>query len=223
MTHETWRDRLSEYVDGELSVAEREAVDQHVSQCAECRAAVDELRRVVARAHTLDDRAPDRDLWTGIASRLEQRPGVADLEQRRTRRRVSFSVPQLLAAGLALMLLSGASVWLLLAPAGSAPATSTVAVNSPVGEAAVAAAMPGYQAAASDLQRVLADLRDRLDPETVRVIEENLAVIDRAIDEAQAALAQDPANPFLNQHLAENMWRKVRLLRQATEIATAAS
>lgn len=222
MTHETWRDRLSEYVDGELSAAEREAADRHVSQCVECRAAVDELRRVIARAGALDDRAPECDLWTGITSRLESPPGVADLERRRPRRRVSFSVPQLLAAGLALMLLSAGSVWLLLAP-GSAPVAATTAVNSPVGEAAVAAAMPGYQAAASDLQRVLADLRDRLDPETVRVIEENLAVIDRAIEEAQTALAQDPANPFLNQHLAENMWRKVRLLRQATEIATAAS
>ena len=53
----------------------------------------------------------------------------------------------------------------------------------------------------------------------MRVIEQNLAVIDKAIDQAQRALLADPANLYLNTHLAETMRRKLDLLRQAATLA----
>ena len=55
----------------------------------------------------------------------------------------------------------------------------------------------------------------QLDPETVRVVEENLQVIDDAIAEARAALARDPANGYLFRHLDQTLTRKVDLLRRA--------
>jgi hypothetical protein len=48
----------------------------------------------------------------------------------------------------------------------------------------------------------------------VRVVRQNLAVIDRAIAEARTALERDPANTYLNLHLADTMRRKVELLRR---------
>jgi hypothetical protein len=48
----------------------------------------------------------------------------------------------------------------------------------------------------------------------VRVVRQNLAVIDRAIAEARAALQNDPANTYPNLHLADTMRRKVELLRR---------
>ena len=66
---------------------------------------------------------------------------------------------------------------------------------------------------------MLRDQRDRLDPRTVVVIERNLAVIDDAIRQAQEALDADPANTFLNSHLADARRRKIELLRRATSIA----
>jgi hypothetical protein len=71
-----------------------------------------------------------------------------------------------------------------------------------------------YDAAIADLQQVLDQHRKELDPATVRIIEENLHIIDVATDQARKALAADPANPYLNGHLAEQMRRKVDLLRQ---------
>jgi hypothetical protein len=52
----------------------------------------------------------------------------------------------------------------------------------------------------------------------VRVIEQNLAAIDRAIAQAQGALLADPANLYLNTHLAETMRRKLELLRRAATL-----
>ncbi|MEE8571984.1 MAG: zf-HC2 domain-containing protein [Gemmatimonadota bacterium] len=221
--HETWRDRLSEYLDGELMPSEHEELERHLAACAECRAAVEELRQVVERARGLENRQPERELWTGIAERLETTTAVVDLAERGQRRKVSFSIPQLLAAGITLMMVTAGGVWLALSPRSETTMTTAQPMNAPAEPAAVLAAMPGFNAAVADLQLVLTERRDVLDSTTVRVLEENLAVIDRAIEEAWEALERDPANAYLNQHLAENMWRKVRLLRQVAAIATAAS
>jgi hypothetical protein len=101
----------------------------------------------------------------------------------------------------------------------SAPVLS----SPPDGTPAVSVAMKpnasqSYAAAVADLERVLADGRGKLDTTTVRIIEQNLAAIDRAIAEAQRALDADSANLYLNTHLAETMRRKLDLLRQAAAL-----
>ena len=78
-----------------------------------------------------------------------------------------------------------------------------------------------YDAAVADLQRVLTEHGSDLDSATVRVLEANLATIDRAIGDARAALARDPANAYLNEHLAATMARKLELLRRAAAMAVA--
>jgi hypothetical protein len=55
------------------------------------------------------------------------------------------------------------------------------------------------------------------------VLEQNLALIDRAIAQAQRAVAADSANVYLNTHLAETMRRKIDLLRQAAALVSAVS
>jgi hypothetical protein len=83
------------------------------------------------------------------------------------------------------------------------------------------AAAEHYDAAIAELEGALAAGRGRLDTATVRQIEQNLAVIDRAIAQARAALAADPADAYLNHHLADTMRRKLQLLRRASTLATA--
>jgi hypothetical protein len=77
-----------------------------------------------------------------------------------------------------------------------------------------------FNTAVSDLERILREERDRLDPRTVLVIERNLRAIDAAIREARMALDDDPANPYLNSHLADARRRKLELLRHATTLAS---
>ena len=62
-THDPWRERLSEYVDDELAADERAALEAHVKTCRECAVLVEGLRRVVAAARELPDRAPITDPW----------------------------------------------------------------------------------------------------------------------------------------------------------------
>jgi anti-sigma factor RsiW len=213
-----WIERLSEYLDGELPAEERSALEVHLETCAECAAVLVDLQLVVDRARRMDDRMPRRDLWPGIATRIGSTPARA----RTTRRRWSFSLPQLAAAAVTLMTLSGSTVWLLLSEGSAPPALPTTGVGAPTAiPAAVNAsrnAAQSYAAAVDDLERVLAGGRGQLDSTTIRVIEQNLAVIDQAIAQAQRALQADPANLYLNTHLAETMRRKLDLLRQAATL-----
>jgi anti-sigma factor RsiW len=225
-----WTDQLSDYLDGELPANERVALEAHLQTCDDCSEVLDQLRQVLAQARTLGGVPPERDLWTGIAQRIGATPGRkagGELPFRpRAARRWSFSIPQLAAAAIALMSLSGGTVWLLRGPATPAPVATTVpqpAGPVPIMNTAVRGAAGGtdsYAQAVADLERVLATGRGQLDTTTVRVIEQNLAAIDRAIAQAQAALKADPSNLYLNSHLAETMRRKLDLLRQAAALAS---
>ncbi|MGH2668886.1 MAG: anti-sigma factor family protein [Gemmatimonadales bacterium] len=209
MNQDQWTDRLSEYLDGELAAGERSALEAHLAACADCSATLEELRRVVARARLLEDRPPAANLWPGIAARLT--PG----------RRVSFSVPQLLAASIALVLLSGGGVWLALRPPAQSPLQQAFQGPSPA--TMQSARWARTDAAVAELQDALARNEARLDTATVRVVRQSLALIDKAIDQARRALAADPGNAYLNLHLADTMRRKVELLRRANELAAAQS
>lgn len=234
---DSWTDRLSEYLDGELSAAERRELEAHVETCATCSATLAELRQVVARAAALEDRPPQADLWAGIRERIEPGERTIELSERRPgrTRRFSFSLPQLVAASIALMLVSGGAAWMMTSGSGEPSTPGPVAATeSPRLTSPVTAGMEGsvpvanfaerkYGAAIADLERVLAENRDQLDPQTVRVIEENLETIDVAIGQARRALADDPASDYLNTYLATTMRQKLELLRRAAVLAGASS
>ena len=143
-----------------------------------------------------------------------------------------LSWPQLAAAGLALVALSGGVSWYAARNAG-APTVATRAMRGGDGAtdgATRPAASSGEAATPANgelagelrqLEQVLASKRSELDPETVRTIEANLKIIDLATAQAQQALADDPANPYLQEHLSKTMKRKVEMLRQATVLASA--
>jgi len=215
--NDQWMDRLSEYVDGELAAEERASLEAHLATCAACRATLEDLRKVVARSRALDDRAPKADLWPGIHARLTpgRRPGLI------RSRRFSFNVPQLIAASIALVVLSAGGMWVALNQ--PQPARDAQVTPRPDGQLNSVVWTSRSDAAIADLQDVFERNKSRLDTSTVRVVQQAFATIDRAIAEARIALKADPGNAYLNLHLADTMRRKLELLRRVNAIATAQS
>jgi hypothetical protein len=229
---DNWTARLSEYIDGELAQHESEALEAHLLECADCGRTLQELRAVVARAAHVIDRPPENDLWQNIAARIAH-ADVATDESLPRKRRVTFAVSQLVAAGIVLMLLSSGSMYLILtrtrAPQLAEQANTPAAVQAPVTtDKAVARpvtvespAANNYDVAIRELEGALRDGRPGLDTATVRILESNMRTIDNAITDARAALGRDPGNPYLNRYLDQTMQRKIQLLRRATGILRA--
>jgi anti-sigma factor RsiW len=227
--HEQWTDALSDYLDGELAPDERAAVDAHLKECASCTGVLNDLKRVVARARTLDSRGPQADLWPGVGTR------ITSIGQPR---RFSFTLGQLAAAAVLLIAASAAVVWQLAArtanhstSAAASQQTSTPPVRTaaPTAEwndravvegavAPVSFADAQYDAAVADLEKAVQAGRGRLDRTTIEIVEHNLQIIDHAITQAREALSTDPANSYLSQHLVEARRRKLDLLRRAAAL-----
>jgi anti-sigma factor RsiW len=219
--HSAWTDRLSAYLDGELPQAEREAVAAHLVACPPCREVLDSLRRIVKAAPNYSGSVPPRDLWPGI---------VRAIDARRSGRsfggwgRPQFTLVHLAAAAVLFAVVGSGVAWVVLSRQMSGRVAETlVAETTTVAPPVVlpARTRAAFDRAVADLERVLATGRDRLDSATVRAIEENLALIDRAIAEARAAMLADPTNAYLQERIAANLWQKVAILRRAAAVIQA--
>lgn len=149
--------------------------------------------------------------------------------QARTRRRLSLSLPQLAAASLVLVAVSSAVTWSAVwaRDGGAAPVVEGPSVEA---EDGVFVPVSTVVEPPADLARELASLegalasaRDVLDPNTVRVLERNLGIIEQAIQDSQRALAQDPENDFLVEHLQRVYQRKLEYLREAARVVERSS
>jgi hypothetical protein len=189
----------------------------------------DILAQAISR---LPEQAPSRDLWAGIAARIDSTQSPAATTDAAAPKvstpRITFTLPQLAMAASLLIAVASGLTWMVAHPPAAATASEPVIQaygvtadddnGGQIQQANFADAQ--YNAAVTDLEHILRDERDRLDPRTVQIIERNLKAIDDAITEARTALDNDPANPYLNSHLADARRRKLDLLRHATSLAS---
>jgi len=74
MDHSYYRDKISAYVDNELSPQEREIVQQHISECQECRNLLAELEKLDRFVQQRSQLAGE-EYWERSAQKIEQRLG----------------------------------------------------------------------------------------------------------------------------------------------------
>jgi hypothetical protein len=235
--HEQWTDRFSDYLAEELDAASAARLEDHVAQCGPCRTVLAELREVVSRAQGLRDLEPPQDLWPGIAAAIASplRPreeGVrvialptsgdhARVEAPGTGR-IALTRVQLAAAAIVLVALSASATWWAGPGVGArdpaAPSTTPAGAVTMASSEDIPEPPAALSSELSDLVSVLDSARERLDPNTVRVIERNLAVIEQAIVDSRRALALDPGNEFLEHHLTRTYERKLEYLRDAARV-----
>ena len=71
MTCEVFEGLLPRYLEGETTAGERIALEAHAAGCAQCGAMLDGIREITREASALSALVPSRDLWEGIAARIE--------------------------------------------------------------------------------------------------------------------------------------------------------
>jgi hypothetical protein len=90
--------------------------------------------------------------------------------------------------------------------------------STPVATVALPPAAQAYDHEITAMRALVRERRGTLDSTTVRVLERNLQIIDQAIAESRAALAQDPASGLLAEQLTRAMRRKLELLRTVADL-----
>lgn len=223
-------DQLSDFLDGTLEGSTHTAVEEHLQHCATCLGVLRDLEAVVQAAARLGPIEPPTDLWSGIrdgivrtGSPLRVEIGGAPVQTVAAHRR-SVSVPQAAAAAVLVSLLSAGGAWWVASRVPEVVPASAPVATTPEGARAVLVSDVVPDELTEEL-RVLEAVLERstadFDPNTWRILERNLSIIDRAIRESLEALATEPSDPFLEEHLKAQMRRKVRVLRNATGLSAA--
>jgi anti-sigma factor RsiW len=224
MNHEYVLERLDEWVADELPADDRQAVEFHLAVCGECRAEAEALRALLEDVATLPrEMVPGRDLWAGIAARIEPQADVVSITSARR-----WQAPRWLTMAATIVGVAVSSSLITLkvmenrapAPVAAAPAQSVAAPSTATPTALVAfrPAEQDYEVAIADLERVLTARRATLAPETVKTLETNLRIIDEAIRQSRAALEKDPNSRELTDMLADAYGQKLNVLQHAVEL-----
>ena len=165
---------------------------------------------LLAQASRLpQDVAPPRDLWPAIAARLSD-------QVRTTPRR--FTWPMALAAGFLVASVSALLTWGLMREPGPvsggtmlAGAAASQPMFVPVRYGPNSALGESHLKARDELLVQFRQRLDELPPETRETVVKNLAIIQRAASEIDAALAQDPASGMLNELLLSTYQEELQL------------
>lgn len=197
---DAWTERLSEHLDGELTMTEARALDRHLLECEACRESLAELRIVVARLSAAPVAAGDEPTqreWSAIQRSISVSRGS------------SWMLRTAIAASLVGLAVVGGLLW---RRGGDVPGTSGPVVSTP-------ASLPAaYRQASGDLEAILRENRSRLRPETVKALDASLATIDSALTQAERALAADPANDYVSRYLRHLHDARLMTLRQAVAV-----
>jgi anti-sigma factor RsiW len=237
--NDRFTDLLSDYLDHDLPRGEAEALERHLADCAECRDTLAGLERVKTRAATLVDPPAPTDLWAGIASRIGT-AGSTSVEPRRfavrelsgrpsPRRPAAWAVPQWALAAAAFAVVALGVSWVVqnrltprLRSSEQAHAPVAGSTSAPTADTEASAASFNATAVEDEIQQLQLALdrgRDKLDPKTVQVLEENLRIIHKATEDARHALERDPANRDLEQYFAGSVQSKLDLVRRTARLA----
>ena len=207
---------LDDLLAGGLPEATRRAAAAHRDHCPACRAAAAEMSSLLQRAAELPGEVePGRDLWPAIADRIARRRGGRN--PLRSHGRVRWRRVGALAAAAALLVAASSVITAALVSRRVAPPRPAVPAVT-AASLQLAQARDTYEAARAQLLAALAARRGSLSPATLKVVNENLAIIDRAVAEMEQALARDPGNRELPALLVTAYRQEIDVLRRATGI-----
>ena len=267
---------LADYLEGDAPDAVRAAMETHAAVCADCGQLLEDIGTIRDEAAALPTLTPSRDLWAGIADRIEA--PVIPFEKKRSTIvvRRTWARPAIAAAALVVFTagitygvtrisMSGGAT-----PAPAAPSQVAVAPNGPAptsvesppasvgtsgttgttiasvpstptgrgerrapteprapeipspqlasdasGQRVIDETKPMYDREIDKLRQIVTSRRTQLDPKTITVLEQSIAVIDSAIAQSRRALKADPASGYLAKELNQSLEKKVELLRTA--------
>jgi hypothetical protein len=218
---------IDELVDGTLGPIRRAELELHLETCDACRALAADLREIARAARSLDQLQPPAHTWQQIADRLQADGHIAAPAV--SIRQVSVSW---LALAAALIIVVGASLFLVMPRRGAQPAAAPVAQadpQAPQEKAAVGNVRPDdpvqtYVAELTLMETHLDNANQAIkavNPALGAELEKNGAVIKEAIADSRKVLATDPQNASALASLYALMKQKMQFLQDTLALMNA--
>jgi hypothetical protein len=212
---------ISRSVDGELAERENARLERHLASCGECRALLEDMRKIVGRAAGLDSPEPSEAVWGKVRAGLAAGTGGPTVRELAPERRPFFGM------GVPAFRLAGAAVL------GVALIAAGVVVGLRLGRQDVTAPRKGgeaytlakldeaesyYQKAIKSLSEAFTAGKGTLDPQVVELFDRNLSVIDATIQACRRAVLEEPDDLEARSYLLAAYTRKVTLLDSALDL-----
>lgn len=201
--------QINDYVDGIVS----DDVSAHVAACPQCAADAEALRALLLEVNALPASiAPERDLRPGIWQQIDAESVIPLRSPRGTLWAARYRL-----AAAAVLLIAVSSIVTFMLVQRNAPQVGGEFTNTVLLASDARALEREYSDELKELQTIVRNSRGTLAPETMKILEDNLAIIDNAIGEARAALQADPNSGMLVEMLRSAYQKKLELLRQAAK------
>jgi hypothetical protein len=214
-------ERLSEFVEGELTASEAAAVRTHAAMCVHCTEAISDLRALVATAGALSEPEPPPTLWPSIAGALDRgggRFGWLSIANWRP-----FSVGALAGAAVVALVVAVPALHrsgnrLPAAPPGAEAVATSATDADPLlheAEAEFAEAAAAYERSIGKLRGLLAREEARWSPQERTRMAERLGRLDDTIARSRELARRTPGDSAGNEQLFAAYQQKIAFLAAA--------
>jgi anti-sigma factor RsiW len=210
-------ERLSAFLDGDLTPPEAAALRTHAAACPACTAAIADLRAVVASTRALDAPEPPPTLWPAIEGELQRRERFTWLSVANWR---PFAVGALAGAVVVVLVVVALPALRGRPPVAVAPPVepAAAAITDPLlteAETEFAQAAAAYERSIAKLRTLLAREEARWSPQVRSRTAERLARLDEAIARSRDLARRTPGDSAGNEQLFAAYQQKIAFLAAA--------
>ena len=208
---------ISDHTDKLLNREQTQALEQHLKECPACTELLNEMKMIAEEAKKMESVLPSENLWATIESQIvrnsrkdESRLNEAGRFFRFSlySRELAFSMSGLL-AGLVLMTLFYYGIPFV---------KNEWRVPDQVASSQFKEVDRHYQLAIEALNQAISEQNVELSPELTAVFEENLEIIDEAIQSFRTAMNEYPEDQEANEYLLICYKKKLELLEEMKDL-----
>ena len=208
---------ISDYTDKLLNGRQTKAVEQHLKECPACTELLNDMQMIAGEAKNMESVMPSENLWAGIENQILKndrksrgRPDGIRWSFRFSlySRELAFSVSGFL-AGLVLMTFFYY---------GTPFIQNDRSVPGQVASNQFKEVERHYQLAIEALNQAISEQNVELSPELADVFEENLEIIDEAIQSFRTAMNEYPEDQEANEYLLICYRKKLELLGEMKDL-----
>ena len=206
---------ISEYIDGDLDSGRKARLENHLSQCPDCRKVLKDLQTIVSDAQELQELSPPDKTWQKIESRLETKQPLVTFPVSPARKWYALPGFAMAAAAMVLIIVGALTFGPFFSRQGQ---MISEIENQDYTLAKLEEAEKHYQMAIKALGEAAAARQSQLDPQVAEILRTNLEIIDKSISSCREAVLSDPADLDSRNYLLAAYKEKADLLHQVVNL-----